>query len=86
MATTIPACIALLTDSSLFGRAGFSWWDALPPAPTTSAQRATIITAILAGTVATKADVLALIATAATGGVSQQQVYSIMVNNPATVG
>jgi hypothetical protein len=43
-------------------------------------QRTAIITAILAGTVVTKADVLALIATAAVAPLTQKQVYDVMVN------
>jgi hypothetical protein len=35
-------------------------WDSMPPASLTAAQRATAITAILGGTVATEADALAL--------------------------
>ena len=85
MATTIPACMALLNVGTAVNNCHA--WDALPPKPAISAaSRATVITAILAGTVATEADVLALIATAATGGVTQKQVWDLMTLNAATVG
>jgi hypothetical protein len=73
MATTVPACLALLTG-------GIPGWDNTPTAVITTAQRVTAIASILAGTVVTKADVLALIATAATAaGCSQKAVYDYMV-------
>lgn len=85
MATTIPACMLLLNATAAVNNCHA--WDALPPRPAlTAAQRATVITAILGGTVATEADALALIATAATGGVSQKQVWDLMTLNAATVG
>lgn len=85
MATTIPACMALLQTSTAVNNC--IAWTALPAVPKlTAAQRATVITAILGGTVATEADALALIATAATGGVSQKQVWDLMSNNAATLG
>lgn len=86
MATTIPACMLLLASSSGTGRNGIAGWDAVPPVTTTAAQRTAIVTAILAGTVVTQADVLALIATAAVAPVTQQMVYSVMTQNPATAG
>lgn len=66
----------------------FNAWDSLPPpAPLTAAQRATAMSAVLAGTVATYADVLALVASAATGGISQAQIWNLMVNpGRATLG
>jgi hypothetical protein len=85
MATTIPAVMTLLKASGIVNKCVA--WDTVPPMPPlTAAQRATVITAILGGTVATEADALALIATAATGGVTQKQVWDIMEVNPATVG
>jgi hypothetical protein len=65
------------------GRRGIS---APPPPPLTAAQRATVVTALLAGSVTVLVDVLALIATAATGGVTQQQVYRVIAFNDATLG
>jgi hypothetical protein len=74
MATTVPACLALITG-------GIPGWDNTRAAPITTAQRVSAIASILAGTVATKADVLALIATAATAaGCSQKAVYDYMVS------
>jgi hypothetical protein len=85
MATTIPAIMALLKTSAAVNNC--LAWDKFPPfPPLTAAQRATVITALLGGTITTEADALALIATAATGGVSQKQVWDIMETNPATVG
>jgi hypothetical protein len=84
MATTIPAVMALLKTSAATNKCLV--WDNFPPTPVTAAQRTAVITAILAGTVVTEADALALIATAATGGVTQKQVWDIMETNPATVG
>ncbi len=85
MATTIPAVMAQLVATAATNNCAA--WDNLPPSPPlTAAQRATVITAILAGTVASEANALTLIATAATGGVTQKQVWDIMRVNPPTVG
>jgi hypothetical protein len=73
MATTVPACLALLTG-------GIPGWDNTTTAVITTAQRVTTISTILAGTVVTKADVIALIQTAATAaGCSPKAVYDYMV-------
>jgi len=85
MATTIPAIMAALKTTAAVNNCVA--WDILPPgAPLTAASRATVITALLGGTITTEASALALIATAATGGVTQKQVWDIMECNPATVG
>ena len=85
MATTIPAIMAALRTSSTINNCVA--WDVIPPGPPlTAASRATVITALLAGTITTEASALALIATAATGGVTQKQVWDIMECNPATAG
>jgi len=75
MATTFPAVLALLKSASATNQCAL--WDTLPPTPMTAAQRATAVTAINGGTVATEADALALIATAASG-VSQKQVWDLL--------
>jgi hypothetical protein len=83
VAATIPATNAIIQASTAAGvqeeaRAGVASRRGTIarglPMPLTAAQRATVCTALNAGTVVTLADVLALIATAATGGVTQQQV------------
>jgi hypothetical protein len=85
MATTIPAILALLKGPAVVNNC--LAWDKVPPGPPlTAAQRATVVTALLGGTVANETDALALVATAATGGVSQKQVWDIMECNPATLG
>jgi len=85
MATTIPAVLALLQTSAAINKCAA--WNNLPPFVTSAANRATVITAILGGTVATEADALALIATAASGiPGGQKAVWDIMVCNPATNG
>jgi hypothetical protein len=95
MATTIPACVALLTDghttapadAGFSGRVGIRAWDVLPPVPMTATQRTAAVTAILGGTVATQADVLALIVTAAVAPVTQKQIYDLIFSgNVPTVG
>lgn len=75
MATTFPAVLALLGGSAAVNKCAL--WDNVPPQPMTAAQRATAVTAINGGTVATEADALALIATAASG-VSQKQVWDLL--------
>jgi hypothetical protein len=88
MATTIPAIMAALKTGTAINNC--TAWDVVPPnymaQPLTAAGRATVITALLGGTITTEASALALIATAATGGVTQKQVWDIMQCNPATVG
>ena len=65
MATTIPAIAALLTSANQTNN--LKAWDMLPLGPPMkAATRATVITALLGGTIASEADALALIATAAT--------------------
>jgi hypothetical protein len=95
MATTVAAVMTIInadtsamTAESFTGRRGIAAWDAAPPpAPLTAAQRTTVCTAINGGTVVTLADVLALIATAATGGATQQQIWRIIGGfNDATLG
>jgi hypothetical protein len=84
----VNADTSAITAESFTGRRGIAGWDAAPPpAPLTAAQRTTVCTAINGGTVTTLADVLALIATAATGGVTQQQVWRIIAGyGDATLG
>jgi len=85
MATTIPAILAALQTPAAINNCAA--WNAFPPSPVmTAAQRATVVTALLAGTITTEASALALIATAATGGISQKSVWDLMVLNPATLG
>lgn len=89
MAATIPGIMAAIfpTAQPQVVTNNCPAWDVLPPGPPlTAAQRATVITALLAGTITTEASALALIATAATGGVTQKQVWDIMRCNPATLG
>ena len=62
------------------GRRGFSGWDHYVPPPLTAVQRTAAITALLAGTVATLADVEALIATAAVAPVIQAQIWRLITN------
>jgi len=84
MATTIPAVMAFLKGAAVINNCPA--WELLPPKPITAAQRATAITAINGGTVASEADALALIATAAVAGVSEKQIYELMSHNAGTVG
>ena len=85
MATTIPAIMAALNTSAAINHC--KDWDQLPPGPPlTAASRATVIVALLAGSITTEASATTLIATAATGGVTQKQVWDVLECNPATVG
>jgi hypothetical protein len=84
MATTIPAVMALLQASGAVNNCAA--WNVLPPRPLTAAQRTTACTAINGGTVATEADALALIATAAVAPVTQKQIWDLMLVNPAANG
>jgi hypothetical protein len=85
MATTIPACLALMEDTATFGTRRFfsnGWVDGAPP--TTSllnSQRTLLNAAIVAGTVTTKADVVALFISAATAAsCSLQQCWQYVCN------
>jgi hypothetical protein len=96
VATTFPAIMAIVNSdatasSDIFGigRRGFAC-DLLPPPQgvLTAAQRATVVSTILAGTVATLADVTALIATAVVAGsVTTTHIQRIIAGyGDATVG
>ena len=84
MATTIPAVMALLTASGVVNNCPA--WNSLPARPLTATQRTAACTAINGGTVATEADALALIATAAATPVTQKQIWDLMLLNPASNG
>jgi hypothetical protein len=99
MATTLWAIMTIINSAppnvfedpngrTFAGRGSLPWDTMPPPPPITAANRASVITSLLAGTVATPADVVGLLQTAAAAGsCTQQQVWRVLTNgNDTTAG